>query len=153
MAMFKAFSMMAQLAAFIGLMMTVPNVIRTAHQGNKMLQDNLKAAQGAINQKSLQGADKIGLNLGQDLAMQSPSMAILPKLMSMMNNGQDANATPDAPPEPPKCMTAICYNNTEGNDNQAGQSKVMKLPPGANAMFVDGKLQIYYPHGKPKQGR
>jgi hypothetical protein len=151
--MFKGFSMMAQMAALVGLLTTMPSVIRTAHQGNKMLRDNLHAAQGVMNEKSInQGANKIGLNIGQDLAMQSPSMAMLPKLMSLIGGGSEAeSSTVQAKPEPPKCMTAICYNDPDENEDQSGHSQMTKIPAGANAMIVDGKLQIYYPHGKSKQ--
>ena len=60
------------------------------------------------------------------------------------------NAQPEKPAAPAGPMTAICNVGEKKNQPKSADTQVKMLPPGAQATFVDGRLQIFYPHGKPK---
>jgi hypothetical protein len=50
-------------------------------------------------------------------------------------------------------MTAFLCSNEKGNQGESAGAKVVELPPGAQAIIVDGRLQVFYPSGKPRPHR
>ena len=51
---------------------------------------------------------------------------------------------------PPKPSTLIRYVGSDGKQGDSTGSTVMELPPGGNAIVIDGRLQIYRPTAPPK---
>jgi hypothetical protein len=59
-------------------------------------------------------------------------------------------AGPSKPAAPPKPSTLIRYVGADGKKGDSAGSAVTELPPGAKAIMIDGRLQIYRPSGPPK---
>ena len=62
--------------------------------------------------------------------------------------GGQPGSSKSAPP--PKPSTLIRYVGADGKKGDSAGSAVMELPPGAKAIVIDGRLQIYRPSGPPK---
>ena len=87
-----------------------------------------------------QAPDSQGLNLPTSI----------PGLLGLLSG---VSAGPSEPaPTPPQPTTVIYRTDPDGNRGKA-DTAVMQLPPGASATFVDGRLQVYYPSGKPQTAR
>jgi len=58
--------------------------------------------------------------------------------------GASRSATPQQP------STLIRYVGRDGKGDGSSDTTVMELPPGAKALVIDGRLQIYRPSSPPK---
>jgi hypothetical protein len=75
----------------------------------------------------------------------------VPDAASLLAGGTSTvEETPQKPNSPKGPVTVINYMGEKNGKKKTWGTQVMKLPPGAEATFVDGRLQIFYPHGKPK---
>jgi prepilin-type processing-associated H-X9-DG protein len=123
--MFKAMSLATRMTAIIGLMAALPSLMN--------MQQKLKEQGGDPNAI-------LGMLNGSGANSNAGSLQNLMELLT----GQTAGGAPkQAPAPPPKPMVAITYDSDRGTSAE-------EVPPGANATFVDGHLQVYYPNGKPK---
>ena len=143
--MLKLISTMARLTALVGTLAALPGMV--AMQRKAMEQAGAAAAHGedvsSLLGKSFangQAPDSQGLNLPTSI----------PGVLSLLTG---VSAGPSAPaPTPAQPATVIYRTGPDGNRGKA-DTAVMKLPPGASATFVDGRLQVYYPSGKPRTAR
>jgi hypothetical protein len=80
-------------------------------------------------------------NIAALLSGGTPAMALSPV----------TSTTPTEVEKPDGPMTVIRYLSEEENRSESGGTEVFELPPGAQVTFVDGRMQVFYPTGKPRQ--
>jgi hypothetical protein len=149
--MFKIVSMLLSVMAVVGTMLSVKyvNKFRLPDQGQIIQQfanvtgkqdDALKLITGQKTPAPTLNASAGGFNIASILGggVPTPDAA--------------AQTAPKEPEEPAGPYTAIMYkNNGKDDQDDTADAEVRELPPGAQAVFVDGRLQIFYPNGKPSK--
>jgi len=104
---------------------------------------NAAAAQGKGENPSLNGQTP-----DSQRPSPTPSLTGLMKLLSGQSaDASGAKATPSRPP------TIIYPTNADASRDKAADTTAIVVPPGVRTMFVDGRVQIYYPAAKPRKGR
>jgi hypothetical protein len=162
-AMLKLIFRMMQLTAFLGLLAALPKIISV--QRNALEFVNAIAAQGngasQLLGNPLPGGKSNPLLAGKSLqsqgATQTGSMSTLMQLLGQ-RSGNPAGATGESSPSEPKAVplgpsTVIYQTKPDASRGKSAKTAVMELPPGASAIFVDGRLQIYHPSAKPRKGQ
>jgi hypothetical protein len=154
--MFKIFSATARLTAVLSLVLALPGFARVAQMGttiNRMGSALEKG--GAANLLLDQKGGLPGLAEGKGLDMPGLGIAAaLPKMVELMGGAAADPNPPVAKPKPAAPSGPTTLIHYVGRDETQGKSEgtvITQLPPGAKTMVVDGRLQIYYPNGKPKK--
>jgi hypothetical protein len=136
--------------AILGLLVAVPKIISIQ-----------RSALDFVNVIAAQGKGATSLLGGQAPSLQGASpTASVSKLMQLMS-GQSAgtssasgdSAASDAETVPAGPTTVIYHPQPDAKRGKSGDTAVMELPPDASAIFVDGRLQIYYRSEKPRKAR
>ena len=154
--MFKILSLMFSVMSMIGIFVSVKYVSKAGAPAQAQILQQFSAA-------SQKQDDAIRLITGQ----KGPVSGVpgLPganasvggfNLASLMGGGTPVpsdHAAPAEPAVPDRPMTAICSSGAKDDQDESADTEVKELPPDTQAKFVDGRLQIFYPNGKPRTHR
>jgi hypothetical protein len=145
--MFKMISMFISVAAIVAVLLFVKGVsnIRLPDQGQILQQ--LGSVAGKENGVFRMINGQKGAVPGQNATEGGFNIA------SLLNGGTSAPTAHTEPAAPEGSMTAFLCSNEKGNQGESAGAKVVELPPGAQAIIVDGRLQVFYPSGKPRPHR
>jgi hypothetical protein len=124
-----------QLTALAGVLASLPGIAKMGTANNQET--------GVNSATTAQAAHVLGLLSGKggDLNMGNAAA-----LLSGMSDTQSTEKA--ASPVPKRPMTLIRAAIEDAESNELASSSVEELPPDANAIAVDGRLQVYYPAGK-----
>jgi hypothetical protein len=148
-AMLKMIVWGTRIFALLSFLAAVPIMMRVAQLGKTLARANSTMAQMQKGDLAAGENEDAASIPGLDgLTGQGSEVGILQKVLGISK--EEVPATKVAEEEPQKPSTVIRYNESEEGSGKKSPTSVLELPPGACAIVIDGKLQIYYPHGKPK---
>jgi hypothetical protein len=149
--MLKLVSTMARVTAAVGVLAVLPRIATI--QRNVLERANAAAAHGEGDNSPLHSSsDALGLLNGQTPSL--PGLDWMGPITGLMGLPSGDSAGPSQPKSAPAQPAMVIYRT--GPDASRGKPAgiaVMRLPPGANATFVDGRLQLYYSVGKAQNAR
>jgi hypothetical protein len=129
-----------RLTAAAGVLMSLPGIAKLGgiDQAKLLGTDNSNASANASGNvlKLLTGAGGGAVNMNG-----------IASLLTGVNGEMEPAAKPSVPKHP--AMLIRCTTSNE--DGESATTNVEQLPPGAQAMVVDGRIQVFYPSGNPNQ--
>jgi hypothetical protein len=150
----KLISLMVRLTIIAGVLASLQSAVaRRLAQARKAASS---AGAAAHDDKGNLLADQNGGTLGpagDELGL--PGFDLTSTILKMMPlpAGQAGPSKPAVSPPPQQPSTLIRYAGSDGKKGDSTGTTVMELPPGGNAIVIDGRLQIYRPSAPPKDKR
>ena len=74
----------------------------------------------------------------------------IPPAEAAVDDALPPDTAPAEPAVPAGPVTVMCNTDVHGRSGKFTRTKIEQLPLGAQATFVDGRLQIFYPNRNPK---
>jgi hypothetical protein len=158
--MFKLISITIRLVILAAVLATVQKAILPMQRGknNGISEITALLANGAktSSKTSTESPGILGLLSGKGIDPKNCStLTAVPQLMKLIQGerGEALESTTTQPPRTTGRVTIIRYREADAKRTQKAGATVTKLPPEANATVVDGRVQIFYPAGKPKESK
>ena len=145
----KLISLMVRLTVIAGVLVSLQSVAARRLAQARKAADRAGAAASDNKGNPLPNENSGALGLaGGGLGLPGFDLASTFLKLMPLPAGQTGASKPAAPPQP---STLIRYVGPDGKGGDSADTAVMELPPGAKAIVIDGRLQIYRPSGPPKE--